>query len=261
MNISLIDRKALVGGSTAGIGKGIALQLASSGASVTLMARNEEKLNNTLKELDISKGQIHQILVVDFDNANEVRDKIDHYFATNKVDILVNNTNGPSAGTVMQKELADYQKAFDLLFQNNLYITQKALPHMQSQKFGRIINVSSSSVKEPIINLVLSNTMRTAWAMWNKSLAQEVAKDNITVNTILTGLFDTDRIKDLNQFEADKTGKPFEEVSEARTSQIPAKRLGKPEEYGYLVTFLASEYASYLTGANITLDGGSARAF
>lgn len=261
MNISLVNRNALIGGSTAGIGKAIAIQLASSGASVTLMARNEEKLLNTFKLLDTSKGQKHQILVVDFDQPALVKDRIDQFFENNSVDILVNNTNGSSAGTVMQKSTEDYQKAFDLLFQNNLYITQMALPHMQAQKFGRVINVSSSSVKEPIVNLVLSNTMRVAWAMWNKSLAQEVAKDNITVNTILTGLFDTDRIKDLNQFEADKTGKSFEEVSEARTSQIPAKRLGKPEEYGYLVTFLASEYASYLTGANIPLDGGAAKAF
>ncbi|MES2417500.1 MAG: SDR family oxidoreductase [Bacteroidota bacterium] len=261
MNISLKNKIALVGGSSGGIGRAIAKQLAACGASVTLMARDEAKLNLVKNELPVSAGQKHRILIADFNRHEDFKEKVQDYFASNSVDILVNNTNGPQAGNIGQKNLNDYQNAFDLLFQNNCFTTLQALPYMKANNFGRVINVSSLTVKEPLANLVLSNTMRSAWLSWNKSLSQDVAADGITVNTILTGLFDTERITSLTKTEAEKTGKTFQDILNKRIAQIPAGRLGKPEEYGYLVAFLASEYASFLTGSNIPLDGGMYKGF
>jgi 3-oxoacyl-[acyl-carrier protein] reductase len=132
---------------------------------------------------------------------------------------------------------------------------------MIKQKHGRIINVSSISVIEPIDNLVLSNAIRSATAAWAKTLSNEVAKHHITVNNILTGYFDTERINDLIDKQATSSGQTVSEIRKGRENEVPMKRLGKPEEYGYLVAFLASEYASYLTGASIPLDGGLAKSY
>jgi 3-oxoacyl-[acyl-carrier protein] reductase len=150
----------------------------------------------------------------------------------------------------------DYQQAFDLVFKTVCETTLSALPHMIKQKFGRIINVSSISVKEPVTNLVLSNSIRSATAAWAKTLANEVAVHQITVNNILTGFFDTERITSLIDNEAKLTGQSTTAIRNRRANEIPMRRLGKPEEYGYLVAFLASDYAAYLTGASIPLDGG-----
>src|SRR5690606_11677388 len=167
------------------------------------------------------------------------------YFADHKVDILVNNTNGPTAGDVLSKAEEDYQQAFELLFQNAVLASNLALPHMQSQGFGRIINVSSMTVKEPQDNLVLSNTIRTALVSWSKSLSNSVASSGITVNSVLAGYFATDRLSSLMKMEAEKTALPFEQVRQDRMDSIPVQRLGKPQEYVYLIAFLASEYASF----------------
>lgn len=256
MEIKLIGRKALVGGSTSGIGKAIAIQLAQCGAEVTLMARSEEKLKHVITELDTSFNQNHDYLVTDFNAYATHKQNLVTYFADHKVDILVNNTNGPTAGDVLSKAEEDYQQAFELLFQNAVLASNLALPHMQSQGFGRIINVSSMTVKEPQDNLVLSNTMRTALVSWSKSLSNSVASSGITVNSVLTGYFETDRLSSLMKMEAEKTALPFEQIRQNRMDSIPVKRLGIPQEYGYLVAFLASEYASFLTGAALPLDGG-----
>lgn len=256
MEINLIGKKALIGASSAGIGAGIAQVLASCGASVTLASRSEEKLKHTLDSLDTSKGQRHQYIRVDYNEHEAYKMKIGDYFLSNKVDILVNNSNGPQAGTIDRKNLADYQHAFELLFQNHCYTTSCALPYMLANGYGRIINVSSSTVKEPVSNLVLSNTIRTALISWSKSLSDDVAKNGVTVNSILTGLFDTERIQSLTNMDAQRLGISYEEALQLRLKQVPAARLGKPEEYGYLVAFICSEYANYLTGTNIPLDGG-----
>ncbi|TDS12257.1 SDR family oxidoreductase [Sphingobacterium paludis] len=261
MHISLIGKKVLVGGATAGIGKGIATVLASCGADVILMARNEDKLQAVVKELDTSEGQHHRYLLTDFNDYEAHKSTMKDFFAKEQVDILINNTNGPVAGNIFSKGEHDYQQAFDLLFQNAVWTTTLAIPHMRKQHFGRVINVSSMTVKEPSAELVLSNTMRTALASWSKSLASEVAKDNITVNTILTGFFDTDRLQSLMQMQADKRSVPFSDIKEARLSAIPMGRLGKAEEYGNLVAFLASDYSSFLTGTAIPLDGGASIGF
>jgi len=259
MHIDLRHKKALVGAASAGIGKGIAQVLASCGASITLVARNAEKLQQTLAELDRSKGQKHQYLLVDYNDHAQYKASISAYFQKNQVDILVNNSNGPLAGTVAEKELQDYQQAFELLFQNHCFTVLQALPGMKRNAYGRIINVSSLTVKEPNAQLVLSNSIRTALMSWSKSLADEVAADNITVNSILTGFFNTDRIRSITENIANQNGISYEEALQARINSIPAKRLGTAQEYGQLVAFISSEYASYLTGTSIPLDGGLLR--
>lgn len=257
MNIQLISKNALVGAATQGIGAGIATELAKCGANVTIMARNEEKLESFVASLPIiNEEQKHQYLVADFSDFENYKGIISEYFKNNSVDILVNNTNGPEPGIALEKKVDDYQKAFDLVFKTVCETTTLALPYMIKQNHGRIINVSSLSVKSPINNLVLSNSIRSAVAAWAKTLANEVAQYNITVNSILTGYFDTERIKKLIDHEAGQSNQSVEEIKKGREDKIPMKRLGKAEEYGHLVAFLASEYAAYLTGANIPLDGG-----
>lgn len=256
MNISLKGKKALVGGSTKGIGEAIARQLAKSGASVTLMARSEERMQAIVEEMDTSQGQEHQYLVVDFSNFETFKTNISAFFEHNTIDILVNNTQGPQAGGALEKKVDDYQEAFDLLFKSVVFTTELALKHMQKNQWGRIINVASISVKEPLNYLALSNTIRAAVVTWAKSLAYDVAKDGITVNSTLTGYFDTDRIAQLNFKKAEKLGISPDEVRANMEEQVPMKRIGKPEEYGYLVAFLASDRAAFITGTNIPIDGG-----
>lgn len=259
MQVSLAGKRALVGGGSSGIGKAIAIQLATCGAEVTLMARSEDKLKSALAELSTDAGQTHRYLVTDFTDFIAHKANLTRYFESQTVDILVNNTNGPTAGAISTKKEDDYQQAFDLLFQNAVFASTLALPHMKAQGFGRIINVSSMTVKEPQDGLVLSNTMRTALVSWSKSLANAVAADGITVNSVLTGYFETDRLKSLLEMESQKENVSYEDVLQKRRLAIPVNRLGDPQEYGYLVAFLASEYASFLTGAAIPLDGGIAK--
>ncbi len=256
MNISLKNKKALVGGSSGGIGKAIAEQLAESGASVTLMARSEDKLKTIVSGLPTDQGQSHQFLVVDFTDFEEYKKIIAKYFENNSLDILVNNTQGPSAGNALEKQTEDYQQAFELLFKTVVFTTELALKHMRQNKWGRIINVASISVKEPLSYLALSNTIRAAVVTWAKSLATDVGKDQITVNSILTGYFDTDRIAQLNAKKAEQLGIPQKEVRTEMESKVPLQRIGDPREYGYLTTFLASDKAAYITGTQIPIDGG-----
>ena len=256
MNISLQGKKALVGGSSKGIGAAIAKQMAASGASVTLMARSEGRMQELIEEMDSSQGQQHQFLSVDFTDFEAYKTKITAYFENNTVDILVNNTQGPEGGGALEKKVDDYQNAFDLLFKSGVYTTELALQHMQEQHWGRIINIASISVKEPLNYLALSNTIRAAVVTWAKSLAYDVAKDGITVNSTLTGYFDTDRIAQLNSKKAEKMGVSPDEVRSNMEEQVPVKRIGDPKEYGYLVAFLASEQAAFITGTNIPIDGG-----
>ncbi len=257
MNITLKGKRALIGGSSRGIGLAIAQQLAASGASVTLMARNESKLKKLVADLPVeAHEQEHRYLVADFTNFEAFKDIITSYFEGTSVDILINNTQGPKAGTSLEKEINDYQEAFDVLFKSVVFTTQLALDHMKKQHWGRIINVASVSVKEPLSYLVLSNTIRAAVVTWGKSLATEVAPYQITVNNILTGYFDTERLSELNKKKAEQLGIPVSEVKNHMITQVPMKRIGDPMEYGYLVTFIASDRASYITGTNIPIDGG-----
>ena len=261
MKRELSGKYALVGGSSKGIGKAIAERLAASGASVTLMARSEALLKSIVAQLDTSHDQQHQYLVVDFSNFSPFASQMDTYFESNKVDILVNNTQGPAAGGAIEKSIEDYQTAFDLLFKCAVHTTTLALKHMQSQQWGRIVNVASVSVKEPLNYLALSNSLRAALVTWAKSLSMDIAADNITINNTLTGYFDTERIAQLNAQKAKKMNVSPEKVREAMEAQVPMQRIGQTEEYANLVCFLASQQASYITGTNIPIDGGLLKSF
>jgi len=259
MKIDLTGKKALVGGSSKGIGLGIAIELANSGASVCLMARNESRLKEIVGQLPDSSS--HSYLVVDFSKFEEYKLKIEEYVQNNHIDILVNNTQGPPAGNSLSKNIDSYQEAFDLLFKSVVHTTSLVIPKMQKNKWGRIINVTSVSVKEPLNYLVLSNSIRSAVVAWAKSLSVDLGPDGITVNSILTGYFDTERIKELNK-EKSKSLKITEtEVLDKMKSLVPASRLGRPEEYGYLVSFLSSDNASYINGASIPIDGGLLKSY
>ena len=256
MRIDLDGKKALVGGSTGGIGKAIAIELSKCGADVTLMARNKEKLKKTINELSKNENSNHNYIEVDFNNFNDLKIVTADFFKKNTIDILINNTQGPAAGGSLEKNVTDYQNAFDLLFKTHVWITSLALKGMTLKKWGRIINVASISVKEPLNYLVLSNSMRAALVTWAKSLSTDVAKSSITVNNILTGYFDTDRIQKLNLEKAKKMKIKPSKVRKAMEDMVPMKRIGDPEEYAYLVCFLASNFSSYITGTNIPIDGG-----
>ncbi|MDA9818291.1 SDR family oxidoreductase [Flavobacteriaceae bacterium] len=261
MKIDLSGKKALIGGSSKGIGLGIAKQLAESGASVCLMARNETKLKEIVRKLPSSENQNHDYLVVDFSSFDGFKIIIEEYVDKNRIDILINNTQGPPAGNSLSKDIESYQEAFDLLFKSVVYTTSLIVPKMLKNKWGRIINVTSVSVKEPLNYLVLSNSIRSAVVAWAKSLSVDVGKDGVTVNSILTGYFDTERIKDLNKEKSKSLNISEDEVLEKMKSLVPINRLGKTEEYGYLVSFLSSDKAAYINGASIPIDGGLLKSY
>ena len=256
MNISLKSKKALVGGSSKGLGNAVAYQLANSGASVTLVSSNEKRLIKTVDDLRDKTGLNHDYLVVDYNNFEEYQKIIKEYLDTNPVDILINNTQGPKGGDVMNVSIEDYQKSFDLLFKSVVFTTMIALENMKKKKWGRIINMASISVKEPLSYLALSNSIRSAVTTWGKTLSNDLGAYNITVNNILTGYFNTERINELNSDKAKKLNIDVEEVYNAMKELIPLKRIGDPKEFSYLVTFLASDNAAYINGANIPIDGG-----
>ena len=256
-----MEKKALVGGSSKGIGLGIAKQLAESGASVCLMARNESRLKQIVDQLPNSSN--HSYLVVDFSKFEEYKIKIEEYTKDNQVDILVNNTQGPPAGNSLSKNIDSYQEAFDFIIQK-VFVSYYFISHFQickRIKWGRIINVTSVSVKEPLNYLVLSNSIRSAVVAWGKSLSGDLGSDGITVNSILTGYFDTERIKELNKEKSKSLNISETEVLDKMKSLVPASRLGQPKEYGYLISFLSSDNASYINGASIPIDGGLLKSY
>ena len=259
MKIDLRGKKALVGGSSKGIGLGIATELANSGASVCLMARNESRLKEIVAQLPSPNN--HSYLVVDFSKFEDFKIKIEEYVKNNQVDILINNTQGPPAGNSLSKNIDSYQEAFDLLFKSVVHTTSLVIPGMQKNNWGRIINVTSVSVKEPLNYLVLSNSIRSAVVAWAKSLSVDLGPHGITVNSILTGYFDTERIKELNKEKSKSLNISETEVLEKMKSLVPASRLGRPEEYGYLISFLSSDNAAYINGASIPIDGGLLKSY
>ena len=256
MKINLKNKKALVGGSSKGLGYAVAKQLASCGAIVTLVSRNENLLQKKIVELKKITGNDHNYIVVDYNDTKMYKEKIDDFFQKNSVDILINNTQGPPAGDVLSVTESDYKDAFSLLFQNTINTSMFALNGMRKKRWGRIINMTSVSVKEPLSYLALSNTIRSAVTSWGKTLSIESGKYNITVNNILTGFFNTERLKELNSEKAKKFNVEADEVFKKMSEMVPLKRIGEPEEFGYLVAFLSSEYANYINGANIPIDGG-----
>ena len=256
MKINLKDKKALIGGSSKGLGYAVAKQLAVCGAMVTLVSRNESLLKKNMIELKKLTGFNHNYIVVDYNDSKGYNKIITEFFKTNSVDILINNTQGPNAGDVLSVSESDYKNAFNLLFQNTVNTSMAAIKGMKKNNWGRIINMASVSVKEPLSYLALSNTIRSAVTSWGKTLSIESGKHNVTVNNILTGFFNTERLNQLNLEKAKKFNVSTEKVFDKMSEMVPLKRIGKPKEFGYLVAFLSSDYADYINGANIPIDGG-----
>ena len=256
MKINLKNKRALIGGSSKGLGYAVAKQLAICGAEVTLVSRNESLLKKNIIELKELTECDHNYLVVDYNNSKDYKKIIDDFFKTNTIDILINNTQGPPAGDVLSVGELDYEKSFNLLFQNTVNTSMAAMKGMKENNWGRIINMTSVSVKEPLSYLALSNTIRSAVTSWGKTLSIESGKYNITVNNVLTGFFNTERLNQLNEEKAKKFKLKTSEMFEKMSEMVPLKRIGEPDEFAYLIAFLSSEYSSYVNGVNIPIDGG-----
>ncbi len=247
----------MVCGSTQGLGWASAYELSLLGAHVVLMARNEEKLQEAVKKLDTSKGQQHDYLVADFNDVNHVNDAIQKYItAGNTAHILINNSGGPAGGTVLNAQLQEFVQAFNNHLLCNHALATALIPGMKNAGFGRIINIISTSVKQPIQGLGVSNTIRAAVANWSKTLATEVGPFGITVNNVLPGFTKTTRADYVISKKAVDTGKSPEEVMQELVAEIPARRIGNPEEFGAAVAFLCSPAAAYINGINLPVDGG-----
>ena len=257
MNLDLSGKTALVCGSTQGIGKASAIELALLGANIVLAARNEISLKETLKDLDVSKGQKHDFLAVDFQMPNKVKEKVDNYIATNgPVHILVNNTGGPPSGLIQNAKVEEFTQAFNNHLVCNHILFQAVIEGMKKEQYGRVINIISTSVKMPLKNLGVSNTIRAAVANWSKTFANEVASFGITVNNVLPGATLTARLQGIIENKSQHTGESINEIKNDMESEIPLGRFAEASEIANAVAFLASPAASYITGINVPVDGG-----
>jgi 3-oxoacyl-[acyl-carrier protein] reductase len=257
MNLNLEGKYAIVCGSTQGLGFASAVELALLGANVTLLARNEEKLVAAVQKLDTSLQQKHSYLVADFQYPEQVKTAIDSYIASNAaVNILVNNTGGPKGGLALDAEPDEFLLAFNSHLICNHILVQAVVPSMKSLGYGRIVNIISTSVKQPIPGLGVSNTIRGAVASWAKTLAGELGEFGITVNNVLPGYTKTSRFDYVVQSKMNTSGQSASEVEESFTADIPVKRIGKPEEFGAAVAFLCTPAAAYINGINLPVDGG-----
>ena len=257
MKIDLTGKRALVCGSTQGIGKAIAMEFAASGASVVLVARSEESLRAVLRELPASKTQNHNFIVADFSDPEGLRAKMQNFVTENPpVHILVNNTGGPKGGEIHKAETSEFEQAFRNHLICNQILVQAVCEGMKNENYGRIINIISTSVKQPIKNLGVSNTIRAAVANWSKTLSVELAPYGITVNNILPGATKTERLYGLFESRSKASGKTVEEIKTEWMGEIPVGRFAEPEELAYAATFLASPMAGYINGINMPVDGG-----
>ncbi|HEY9118082.1 MAG TPA: SDR family oxidoreductase [Roseivirga sp.] len=257
MDLNLEGKSALVCGSTQGIGKAIAEELAILGCSVTLCARNEERLKAVLEGLSQQGEQQHKILIADFAKPNELKSTIDqHLEKGNSYHILINNTGGPPAGQAIEADIEAFRIAFNQHLICNQILTQACVSGMKEATYGRIINIISTSVKMPIHGLGVSNTIRGAVANWSKTLANELGPFGITVNNILPGATSTQRLSSIIENKASKSGMSVEDVEMEMKSEIPARRFAGASEVAAAAAFLASPAASYINGVNIPVDGG-----
>ena len=254
MELSLKNKNAIVCGSSQGIGEASAIELAKLGANITLIARNESKLLDVLNHLDKSQGQVHSFICIDFSNTEKLKEEVNLLKGT--YHILVNNTGGPAGGPIADANTQSFEDAFRMHLVNNQILVQKVMQGMKKAGFGRIINIISTSVKAPIPGLGVSNTIRAAVASWAKTLSLELGAYGITVNNVLPGATQTERLNQILNNKAEKTGKSFDEVAQAMKNSAPAKRFAKPQEVANAIVFLASEKASFINGINVPVDGG-----
>lgn len=256
LKINLKGKRALVCGASQGIGEAVAHTLAGAGATVTLLARNKQRLEEVNQRLP-TLAEPHQFLVADFSKPEKLKRLIEEELTGNpEYHILINNTGGPAPGALINTEEDELTVAFQMHLVSAHMLTKKLYPSMKEAGYGRIVNIISTSVKEPIPNLGVSNTIRAAMANWAKTLSVELGEFGITVNNVLPGYTATSRLENLIQNKAKLTGITPEEITESMKASVPAKRFAEPSETAAAVAFLCSEAASYINGINLPVDGG-----
>ena len=256
MDLDLGGRHALVCGGSVGIGHAAAIELASLGANVTLLARREDALRDAVAALADTGNQQHGYLVADMADADALHARVAELAASRPLHILVNNTGGPPGGPAHAAALEEFETAFRRHLLANQTLVQAVLPGMRAAHWGRIVNVISTSVYEPIPNLGVSNTIRGAVASWAKTLSRELAADGITVNNVLPGFTETGRIAQIVAGRQAKTGESEADIRKEMMAGVPAGRFAEPEETAALIAFLCSPAAAYINGQSIAVDGG-----
>lgn len=256
MNLNLKGRTALICGGSQGLGAAIALELALLGANTIVLARREAVLKAFVATLDQSEGQTHEWIAADAQEPDKLLAIIKERLQKGPIEILVNNTGGPAAGPLLDTNVFDIENAFRAHLSVSHLLTQALVPGMKAAGFGRIINVLSTSVKQPIDGLGISNTVRSAVANWAKTMANELGAYGITVNNVLPGYTNTQRLQYLFANQAEKSGLLPEDILKKTVGLIPAGRLGEPAEFGAAVAFLCSPAAAYINGINLPVDGG-----
>lgn len=257
MNLDLTNKTALVCGASQGLGFACATELALMGANIIAASRDKNKLQAAIQKLNISKGQQHSFLVMDLSNPDAVKQTVSSFLAKNNViHILINNAGGPPSAPMIETDAAEIEKAFRTHLISSHVIAQLVFPGMKKAGFGRIVNITSASVKQPINGLGISNTVRAAVANWAKTLANEISHFGITVNNVLPGYTNTDRVDYLFGKQAAEQGINKEDVFKRMAASVPAGRLGEPAEFGAAVAFLCSPAAAYINGINLPVDGG-----
>jgi 3-oxoacyl-[acyl-carrier protein] reductase len=260
MQLDLSGRHALVCGASQGIGRASAIELAALGASITVLARRAEVLDALVQTLPrIHQAQQHGFIVADAGDTEALRARVEKLITTGPVHILVNNSGGPPPGSAADASTAEFLDAYRKHLLANHVLAQLVIPGMREAGWGRIINIISTSVKEPIPGIGVSNVTRGAVASWAKTLAGELAPFGITVNNVLPGSTHTPRIDQIIAARAQKSGRSTQEIQQAMTAEIPLGRFADPAETAAAVAFLASPAASYITGVNLPVDGGRMR--
>jgi 3-oxoacyl-[acyl-carrier protein] reductase len=256
MDLNLEGRHALVCGASEGIGRAAAHELALLGASVTVLARRAEALREVAAALPRSGAQSHDWIAADVSDTEGLRGRVQALAAAAPVHILVNNTGGPPGGPAHAAEVSAFLDAFNRHLVANQVLVQAVLPGMRAARWGRIVNVVSTSVREPIPGLGVSNTVRGAVAAWAKTLSRELAADGITVNNVLPGFTETARIGQIVSNRVSAEGRTEEEVRASMRAGVPAGRFATPEETGGVIAFLCSPAAGYVNGVSLAVDGG-----
>ena len=256
MELSLKGKTALISGGSQGIGKAIAIELSLLGATCILLARNESMLVEAIKELSIHDGQYHQYHKIDFNDPASLKQLVEKIVEANTIDILINNSGGPSAGLIFDESPEKFEAAFRQHVVCNQLLTQVVVPGMKKKNWGRIINIISTSVRIPLDNLGVSNTIRAAVASWSKTMSNELAVHGITVNSLLPGFISTSRLDAVANSFAEKSNISKAEMEDRMRNSVPAKRFGKPSEIAAVAAFLASPAASYVNGISLPVDGG-----
>ena len=257
MDLNLKDKIALICGASRGLGYAVAKELSKEGATTIICSSNEQRINQASQQIQQDTGAKVLPYKSDLRDNMQIDALVDFALSNfNNIDILVNNTGGPPAGYFMDFTENEWLAAYQSTFLSAIYLTKQLLPEMVEQHWGRIINLTSISVKQPIDNLILSNSIRMAIIGWAKTLSNQYAKEGITINNIATGYMLTERVKNLAENAAHDRRITSEQVMAEWIDKIPVGYLAQPQEIAWIVAFLASEKANYITGTTIPVDGG-----